>query len=119
MQIESFSKFCEEWDKRPLFDGAPKVNRHESYFDKSALSYALNEWTLGKQEYFKTTLEKLNVPILVIAGEKDPVYRDAALSLKLKNPRSLTFIAKETTHRVPWQSKELFISTVNQFINNL
>ncbi|CRX38137.1 alpha/beta fold hydrolase [Estrella lausannensis] len=119
MEIESFSKFCDEWDRRPLFEGAPKVLRRESQFDKSALSFALNEWSLGKQEYFKAMVEKLDIPILVISGENDLTFRDMALSLKLKNPHSLTFIAKETNHRVPWQSKELFISAVNHFINKL
>lgn len=119
IQNESFSKFCSDWDSRPLFKGAPEIYRNEAGFDKLALSYALNEWSLGKQHCFKSTLERLDMPILVIAGEKDPVFRDAALAIKLKNPRSSAFIAQETTHRVPWQSKEIFINAINEFINNL
>lgn len=119
IRLEPFEKFCKEWDQKPLFLGAPKVIREEAHFDKEALSYALNEWSLGKQEYFKPLLETLDIPVLIVAGGSDPLYRDAALAVRLKNPRSGVLIAHETTHRVPWQSKELFMGALNQFIENI
>lgn len=113
----SFKTFTDEWDKLPLFKGSPPMKRDEAHYDKEALSHSLTEWSLGKQEFLP--IEKLSLPLLFIAGELDPTYREIAQNLQLKNQKSRVWIAKESTHRVPWQSQKKFIDEVECFIISL
>lgn len=111
-----FHAFLEEWNRRPLFKGSPEMLRDQADFEIASLQHALTVWSLGLQENLLNKIEALSIPILFIAGEKDLTYSALAQKLCLKNPKSKVWIAKETNHRVPWQSKEKFVETLRQFI---
>jgi len=114
-----FQAFCESWDSQELFKGSPKIIRKEQDFDKEALIHALTAWSLGNQEDLQPQIEALSVPILYIAGSQDTKYVEIAKNLKLKSQRSKIAIVKETGHRIPWQSKEIFIKLLSEFRRTL
>jgi len=114
-----FQAFCESWDAQAIFQGSPKMIRKEQDFDKEALIHALTAWSLGNQEDLQPQIEALSVPILYIAGSQDTKYVEIAKNLKLKSPFSKIEIVKESGHRIPWQSKEIFIKLLSEFRRTL
>jgi len=109
-----------DWHSQDLFKGTCSISqRKESEFDRQVLASVLRNWSAGHQEDLSTRLEKLDMPILWIAGERDQRFKKYAGSVKLKHPLSSVWIAPEAGHRTPWDRPQEFKHQVNKFINLL
>lgn len=114
-QNEPWETLLKDWNAQEVFHGMPTFERKETQYSRKSLAEALEEWSLGKQENLKEDIEKLNLPILWIAGERDKKYVCIAESMQFCHPKSQTWIAPDCAHRVPWESPSLFLEQVKQF----
>ena len=98
-----------DWNRQPVFGGkSPLAPRVESHFSRKALSFALKEWSLGKQTAIIEDLVKLSCPVLWVAGEHDARYVTQAKMAIAKLPKGELWIAAKSYHRVPWEKKQAF-----------
>jgi 2-succinyl-6-hydroxy-2,4-cyclohexadiene-1-carboxylate synthase len=79
---------------------------------------ALEGWSLGQQDDLQESLSQLPLPLLWIAGEKDPKAIEIVKQMAAQHPYSSHWIAPSAGHRVPWESQELFVKTIAAWINN-
>jgi 2-succinyl-6-hydroxy-2,4-cyclohexadiene-1-carboxylate synthase len=78
--IEWFSSF---WEKQPIFQSQARMSEDKREWlrkqrlanDAENLAYALEQWSSGRQENLYPWLSKIEIPILLLAGERDEKYR--------------------------------------------
>jgi 2-succinyl-6-hydroxy-2,4-cyclohexadiene-1-carboxylate synthase len=104
-----------DWNRQSVFDGS-KIERNEIDFDRTSLAKAMISWSLGNQDNLMPAIERLEMPILWIAGENDTKYTEIARRMKFRHPKSKISIAPLAGHRVPWQQKLWFQKEVEQFL---
>lgn len=115
-----WEKFLGEWNSQPVFSaGDEPFPRKEQDYNRDMLAKSLLTWSLAKQECLKENLQKLSVPVLWAAGEKDTIYAQQAQTLAFQNKDSNIWIATESGHRVPWQNPKEFTHQLKEFINRI
>lgn len=117
---EDWSLLIKEWNNQSTFSGDDKsFVREELYYSRDILAGVLRQWSVAYQDNLQEKIEQLPMPILWIAGEQDLIFAEIAHKQKLKHPFSKIWVAKNATHRVPWQQQQQFLSTVNQFLTQV
>ncbi|MGA8165073.1 MAG: alpha/beta fold hydrolase [Waddliaceae bacterium] len=116
---ESWNDIMHDWDSQGVFSRSASIERPEGDFSGEALAHVLTGWSLGRQENLKPEIERLNIPILWIAGEYDQKFSTIARSLTLSHPFSRVWIAPDADHRVPWKQRKSFQQQMEIFFNNV
>jgi 2-succinyl-6-hydroxy-2,4-cyclohexadiene-1-carboxylate synthase len=117
---EPWELLMKDWNAQHVFSGddcAP-VRKEEDY-SRTALAGALKGWSLGKQNDLRQAIRQLSVPVLWIAGERDPKSASIAKSLKFSHSQSKVWIDSEAGHRVPWQQKNSFKQELATFLKEI
>lgn len=112
---EPWEALMSDWNQQTIFTSS--VPRQEEDFDRKYLSAAMRTWSLGLQEDLTVAIKNLELPILWIAGAKDPKF--CQLALKTKHPHSKIWIAPDASHRVPWETPNAFYQQVQQFYEEI
>lgn len=119
---EDWGSLLQSWNNQSLFQNDNyHFDRAEGDFCRETLACALEMWSLGMQDDLSKQLEKLSIPLLFVAGEKDVRYAHLAEKLSLCCSHSTKWIASDCGHRVPWQQPAQFINaliTFNFLINS-
>ncbi len=119
-EVQSWDLLMDKWENQPLFSRSQNTfNREEVHYDRKILSAVLRHWSMSEQKDLKTSVEKLNIPILWIAGEHDPDYKNHGDKIHLFHPNSRVWIAPNSGHRVPWEITEQFIYQVKDFLQGV
>lgn len=119
-ETESWESLMATWEAQPLFSRSQNTfKRIESDYNRTILSTALRHWSMSEQKNLKPLIEKLNIPILWIAGEHDPDYKNHAGTLKLFHPQSRVWIAPNSGHRVPWEITKHFLNQIHDFLEGV
>jgi hypothetical protein len=61
-------------------------------------------------------LQKITVPILVMAGEKDLIKEEHTREMQQNLPNSKLFIAKGASHYIPWEDHATFNNVVLEYL---
>lgn len=115
---ESWDSLMHAWNQQEVFKSS-NLLREEKDYSRQILADTLIHWSLAEQENLKTHIEKLNIPILWVAGESDKRYAAIAKSLQLHHHQSRVWIAKELGHRVPWEATADFQKQIQIFLEAL
>lgn len=108
-ESEEWDSLMQSWDAQPFF-GGHSMARRESDFDRKVLSRELREWSPAVLEPLAPRLGEITIPVLWIAGERDPKYiAEATRAVALLKGARL-WICPGAAHRVPWEQPELFAS---------
>lgn len=106
------------WEGQPLFHGgAHPFFRQENDYAREDLAAMLRGWSLGTQQDLSQRIANLNLPILWVAGERDPVYSAVAKNLKFAHPHSRVWIAPAAGHRVPWDQPQALTKEIQHFLH--
>ena len=65
-----------------------------------------------------TSLSKVSVPVLVMAGDRDVIRPEHTLKLFQSLPKSQLCILPGTTHSASWEQKDLFMQILFDFFDN-
>lgn len=113
-RVEPWDPLMKEWDSQSVFQQSAPLMRKESDFDREKLAFMLERWSLGHQEDFRPYIEKLNIPVLWIAGEHDTKFNSLIPNNLGKHPLSKSLIIPGAGHRVPWDQPALFQQAVEE-----
>ena len=116
-RAEPWNALISDWDAQAVFCGRPAAfPRREQDFERASLTWALSEWSLGRQDDLRPALGRLSVPVLWVAGEEDSKYTALARECAALNPGFQFSSLKGAAHRVPWEAPELFQAAVVRFL---
>ncbi len=105
-----------DWNRQPVFAGAPEPERDEMAFDRDALATALRWWSPAVQKPLAPLLPGIATPVLWVAGERDARYVEEGTRAAAVLPNCRLWIAPRAGHRVPWEAPEEFRERVAQFL---
>ena len=113
-----WQKFLSEWNSQSVLAGeAPRdaeasarlaMRRHE-------IARSFVDWSLGAQEPMWTALERIEIPVLWVVGERDEKFHDLGRRAVSLMPQARLAVAPGAGHRVPWECGEWFAQRVGEF----
>lgn len=112
---DEWSAVMRDWNAQPVFGGRDAI-RDERDFDRAALARALRDWSPGLLPPVAAKLPQLDIPTLVIAGERDAKYVTEAQRTAALLPHAELWIAKGAGHRVPWECPDAFAARLREFV---
>ena len=102
------------WNAQEVFHGVQGPVRKEQDCVRQDLADMLAVWSLAKQENLTAQIEKLNLPLLWIVGEKDVTFRNNIPSLI--HSKSQVYIVPNVGHRVPWEAPLIIAQVISDFV---
>ncbi|HKO59151.1 MAG TPA: alpha/beta fold hydrolase [Thermoanaerobaculia bacterium] len=109
---EPWPQLMKAWNAQQLF-GGHQVERREEDFDRAALVRALREWSPAVLP--APELERIEIPVLWIAGERDLKYVEIARRAVQRMKNAELWIAENAGHRVPWEQPDAFAARLREF----
>ncbi len=114
-------QFLEQWNGQPILGGGAirdpeAAQRLISRRREIARSFV--DWSLGNQEPLWDRLADISVPVLWIAGENDPKFRELAERAASLTPKGFFAIAPAAGHRVPWEAEDWFAEVTSHFLKH-
>ena len=115
----NWQQFLSRWNAQPALGAAPMRDAQASsslIMRRREIARSFVDWSLGAQESLWDRLAEISIPVLWIAGEKDPNYVALARRAVSKMPKAHLAIAPEAGHRVPWEADGWFSDQVTHFL---
>jgi 2-succinyl-6-hydroxy-2,4-cyclohexadiene-1-carboxylate synthase len=112
-ETEDWSTLMRDWNAQPVFGGHVLGRREEDY-DRAELARQLREYSPAVLP--PPRLERIETPILWIAGERDAKYVEIAKNAVARLPKAELWICPKAGHRVPWEQQEAFVARLHNFL---
>jgi 2-succinyl-6-hydroxy-2,4-cyclohexadiene-1-carboxylate synthase len=111
--------FAAEWGAQPLFAGLPERVKAAANADRlrntpHGLASALRGLGTGAMEPLWDRLPELNVPVTLIAGERDEKFRAVAERMRERLPRADLRIVPGTGHAPQLEAPDLVAEAIYQ-----
>jgi 2-succinyl-6-hydroxy-2,4-cyclohexadiene-1-carboxylate synthase len=90
------------------------LERREEDYDRAELARQLREYSPAVLP--PPELERIDTPVLWIAGERDAKYVEVAKRAVARLPHAEMWICPDAGHRVPWEQPEAFVARLRAFI---
>lgn len=111
------------WYTQPLFASLrdnparlEKVVKTRINNDKAGLAMSLKMMTSGRQPDLWPKLGKIDIPLLLIAGELDSKYSELAKQTADLCPNAQAVIIKQAGHNVHLEQPELYLTELKRFL---
>jgi len=112
-ESEEWSSLMRAWNAQPVF-GSHVLERREEDYDRAELARQLREYSPAVLP--PPELERIDTPVLWIAGERDAKYVEVAKRAVARLPHAEMWICPDAGHRVPWEQPEAFVARLRAFI---
>ena len=112
-ESEEWSSLMRAWNAQPVFGGRV-LDRREKDYDRAELARQLRDYSPAVLP--PPQLERIETPILWIAGERDTKYVDVAKRAVACLPHAELWICPNAGHRVPWEQRDAFVERLHAFI---
>ena len=112
-ESEEWSSLMRAWNAQPVFGGHLLDRRKENY-DRAELARQLREYSPAVLP--PPELERIETPVLWIAGERDAKYVEIAKRAVARLPHAELWICPDAGHRVPWEQPQAFVARLRAFI---
>ena len=111
--------FATEWAAQPLFEGQPERVRAAAYADRlrntpQGLAAALRGLGTGVMEPLWDRLPELDLPVTLIAGERDEKFRSIAERMRERLPRAELTVVPGAGHAAQLERPELVAAAIYQ-----
>lgn len=113
-ESEEWASLMRAWNAQPVF-GGHSLRRCESDYDRGELARQLREWSPAVLP--PPHLERIDTPILWIAGDRDTKYVEIAERAVARLPHAELWICPDAGHRVPWEQPRLFVDRLRLFLD--
>jgi 2-succinyl-6-hydroxy-2,4-cyclohexadiene-1-carboxylate synthase len=113
-ESDDWEPLLRDWNAQPLF-GGHALPRGERDFDRAVLAQTLRERSPAVLPPVAERLGELDLPILCIAGERDPKYVAEACRAVALLPHAELAIVEDAAHRVPWERPAVFRGLLREF----
>jgi len=112
-ESEAWGSLMRAWNAQPVF-GGHVVERREEDYDRAELARQLREYSPAVLP--PPRLERIETPILWVAGERDAKYVEIAERAVARLPHAELWICPDAGHRVPWEQPRQFIERLRAFL---
>jgi 2-succinyl-6-hydroxy-2,4-cyclohexadiene-1-carboxylate synthase len=115
----NWQDFLTKWNAQPVLGAAPMRDAQASsglVMRRREIARSFVDWSLGAQEPLWGRLAEIAIPVLWIAGAKDPKYVELAKRAVSQMPNAHFAIAPGAGHRVPWEAEGWFSDQVTHFL---
>jgi 2-succinyl-6-hydroxy-2,4-cyclohexadiene-1-carboxylate synthase len=112
-ESEEWQSLMRAWNAQPVF-GGHTLERREADYDRHELARQLRDWSPAALP--PPNLERIETPILWIAGERDARYVDIARRAVERLPNAELWICPGAGHRVPWEQPQAFVARLQAFL---
>lgn len=115
----NWQEFLTRWNSQPLLEAAamrPPQASGSLIMRRREIARSFVDWSLGAQQPLWDRLAEISIPVLWIAGAKDPKFVALAERAVSKMPHACLAIAPEAGHRVPWEAEDWFSGQVARFL---
>jgi 2-succinyl-6-hydroxy-2,4-cyclohexadiene-1-carboxylate synthase len=113
-ESDPWDEVLRDWNAQPVF-GGHALQRDERDYDRRELARQLRENSSGALPPLAPRLHEIAIPILWIAGERDPQYVAIGRRAVSLLPNAELWICPGAGHRVPWEQPERFIDRLRRF----
>ena len=113
-ESDDWESLLRDWNAQALF-GGHTMPRNERDFDRATLARVLRELSPAVLPSVGARLGEIEIPILCIAGERDPKYVAEAQRAVELLPRGELAIVPGAAHRVPWEQPAAFRPLLREF----
>jgi 2-succinyl-6-hydroxy-2,4-cyclohexadiene-1-carboxylate synthase len=113
-ESEEWPSLMRAWNVQDVF-GGHLVERREEDFDRAELARQLREYSPAVLP--PPNLERIETPILWIAGERDAKYVDIARRAVARLPHAELWIFPDAGHRVPWEQPDALVTRLRAFFD--
>lgn len=120
-RIESIgtSAFIQEWIRQPLF--AKSTFSDDEILDRcrntpASLASSLRTCGTGAQDSLWSQLHEINMPVLLICGERDDKFTEIAQRMRQLIPRSTLSVLRKAGHNAHSDQPEAFAEAVNLWL---
>src|SRR5437016_10101203 len=113
-ESDSWDDVMRDWNAQPVF-GGDAVQRDERDYDRNELARQLRQNSPGALPPLAPRLHEIAIPILWIAGERDPQYVAIGRRAVSLLPNAELWICPGAGHRVPWEQPDRFIDQLRRF----
>ena len=107
LQAKGLPRFLRWWYRQPIFDTIAQspsrlemMVRKRSRNDPVRLAHALVGMSVGAQRPLWAALPKLDIPVLLLAGQRDPKYVEITRAMAAALPRATAEIVPAAGHAV-------------------
>jgi 2-succinyl-6-hydroxy-2,4-cyclohexadiene-1-carboxylate synthase len=117
-----FAAFIQNWYQQSVFTG---INQHPNFpelitsrFNNNplALARSLETIGLGQQPYLGELLKINKIPLLLLAGERDPKFVEIGHQIAKNCPYSEIIVVPNCSHNVHFQQLDLWLKAVLEFL---
>ncbi len=116
----NFSTFLEEWKNLPLFKtGTTDEDRLKHYYviqrkqNPKQMAYSIRGFGTGAMPAVQ--FDEIEIPALLLAGEKDEKYVDIATEIHQQNSKSVLKIIPKAGHRVHVDNPAALVNYIKDF----
>lgn len=111
--------FLRIWNDQAVFDGSAAPGERITTFRwRQGIIRSFDCWGLSRQEDLLPKISGLQMPILWISGEHDPVYSELGREAVACLPQARHVVIPSAGHRVPWEAQEAFTAAVTAFLSS-
>ena len=123
---DGMEPFLDYWTHLPLFHSlheypeklnALKLKRLQNRSDRLILS--MKAAGLSQQTNFWPRLKQINVPLMLVAGEKDEKFLTITKEFVKEYPRAELTIIPKSGHNTHWENPEGYSNKLNKFLNGI
>jgi len=120
--VEDFPAFLDRWYDLPLFDGIRQSASFEEMcarrleHDPRAVSQALLTMGTGVMPSLWSELAGIDVPVLLVAGERDAKYRRMNESMAGRLPRARVEVVSGCSHAVHVERPDVITNLITTFV---
>jgi 2-succinyl-6-hydroxy-2,4-cyclohexadiene-1-carboxylate synthase len=127
IEREGIEAFINYWEKLPLFASQEKLPPETQAALRAqrlenrvrGLANSLRGVGTGTQPALHDQLPKLNLPVLLLAGELDQKFSQIARQMALQLPQARVQIVPDAGHTIHLEQPEIFADLLVQFCNAL
>lgn len=112
-ETEEWDSLMRDWNAQPVF-GGHALDRREADYDRRELARQLREYSPAVLP--PPRLDRIDTPVLWIAGERDAKYAGIARTAVRRLPSAELWICPDAGHRVPWEQPDAFIARLRAFL---
>lgn len=123
LENEDFRQFLENWYQQPIFDSLrshpdfPELLEQRLNNSPYQLAKSLRNLSTGMQPSLWEDLHKIEIPLLLLAGELDPKFVKINQQMEQLTKCSQLQIAPNCGHNIHFENTELFVEKIQAFFS--
>jgi 2-succinyl-6-hydroxy-2,4-cyclohexadiene-1-carboxylate synthase len=125
LETEGIESFVSQWEALPIFatqrelahEQRDAVRRMRLAQSPHALAAALRAFGVGAQNPLGPALDRLAMPVLLVAGERDSKYCQIVERMRERIPGARVEIVAESGHAVSLERPDRFTSLLESFLS--